>query len=200
MNKDKDVTLAQPLSPPAVKPCVLTIFGITGDLTKRLLFPSICNLGSRQLLDENFTIIGISNEKLSDTSFHHLLINNINEFITDPAAKKYAMKLVPKTHYICGDVNTQKTYAELKKKLHALEKITKNVLFYLAVQPDFIPIIAKNLAKNDLLKEQKKEFYDNTVQKINDKLKKYDLTKYPVIDKLLIEINNIIKNMFYFMF
>jgi len=157
MKHDKDISLPQ--SPPAVNPCVLTIFGITGDLTKRLLFPAICNLGSRHLLNENFTIIGISNEKLSNTAFHKLLVKNINEFIKDAAAKKYALQLAAKTHYICGDVKAQKTYAELKKKLQSLENITRNVLFYLAVQPDFIPIIAKNLAGKSLLKEQKKEFY-----------------------------------------
>ena len=160
MNQNEDVTHQQKqLSSSVLSPCVLTIFGITGDLTKRLLFPAICNLGSHGLLNENFIIIGISNEKLSDTSFQKLLIKNINEFIKDPAAKKYAMKLVSKTHYICGDVNTQKTYSELKKKLHSLENITRNVLFYLAVQPNFIPVIAKNLAHNSLLKESKKEFY-----------------------------------------
>lgn len=159
MKSEKEVTLEQPFFATAVNPCILTIFGITGDLTKRLLFPAICNLGYRNLLDENFTIIGISNDKLNQDTFHDLLIKNINTFIKDTAAKKYAKKLISKTHYICGDVNAQKTYTELKNKLKSLEHLTQNVLFYLAVQPDFIPIIAKNLAKNSLLKEQKKEFY-----------------------------------------
>ena len=39
-------------------PCILVIFGIAGDLTKRLLFPAVCNLGSQNLLNNNFRIVG----------------------------------------------------------------------------------------------------------------------------------------------
>ena len=43
-------------------PCIMIIFGIAGDLAKRLLYPAICNLGSKGLLDERFCIVGIAIE------------------------------------------------------------------------------------------------------------------------------------------
>jgi glucose-6-phosphate 1-dehydrogenase len=54
MDKHENVSVAndppQPIRKPA-NPCILVIFGIAGDLTKRLLFPAICILGSNGLLD-----------------------------------------------------------------------------------------------------------------------------------------------------
>jgi glucose-6-phosphate 1-dehydrogenase len=51
--------------------CVLVIFCIAGDLTKRLLYPAICNFGSRGLLDENFCIVGVAMEPYKDESFRN---------------------------------------------------------------------------------------------------------------------------------
>ena len=41
-------------------PCVLVIFGASGDLTKRLLMPAIYNLVNEGLLNEDFAILGIN--------------------------------------------------------------------------------------------------------------------------------------------
>ena len=42
-------------------PCVFVIFGATGDLTKRLLIPSLYNLLANKLLPDKFAIVGVSN-------------------------------------------------------------------------------------------------------------------------------------------
>ena len=89
----------QPARKPA-NPCVLVIFGIAGDLTKRLLFPAICNLGSNGLLDENFCIVGIAIESFTTESFREQLIKDINEFVTDPSAKEYGLLLVNRVYFL----------------------------------------------------------------------------------------------------
>ena len=40
-------------------PCILVIFGASGDLTKRKLFPALYSLAYRRLLPENFAIVGV---------------------------------------------------------------------------------------------------------------------------------------------
>ncbi len=49
--------------PPARKadPCVMVIFGASGDLTKRKLVPALLNLAAAKLLPEQFAIIGFAN-------------------------------------------------------------------------------------------------------------------------------------------
>ena len=50
-------------------PCVFVIFGATGDLTKRLLIPSLYNLLANKLLPDKFAIIGVSNVKMTSENF-----------------------------------------------------------------------------------------------------------------------------------
>ena len=128
---DQHENIAQPERRPA-KPCQLVIFGIAGDLTKRLLFPALCNLGSAGLLDENFCIVGVAQERYSTASFRKQLIKDIREFISDRAARKYGLLLVKRVHYISGDFSDSKVYTALKRKLAELEtnKASKNYLFY----------------------------------------------------------------------
>ena len=45
---------------PPADPCTLVIFGASGDLTKRLLLPSLGNLRERALLADDFTVVGFA--------------------------------------------------------------------------------------------------------------------------------------------
>ena len=46
-------------SNPTSQPCVLVIFGASGDLTKRLLMPALYNLACDGLLPEQFALVGV---------------------------------------------------------------------------------------------------------------------------------------------
>lgn len=146
-------------------PCVLVIFGIAGDLTKRLLFPALCNIGSQGLLDENFCIIGVAIESYTDTSFREQLIKDINEFVTDPQAREYGLLLIKRVYYISGDFSDPKIYTQLKNKLAQLasQKASKNCLFYFAAPPAFIEIIANRLGEAALLDEMNGEYFRRIV-------------------------------------
>ena len=48
---------------------VLVIFGASGDLTKRMLMPSLYELHVRQMLPERFVILGTSRKSMSDDEF-----------------------------------------------------------------------------------------------------------------------------------
>lgn len=72
MKKLDNPTDSTTLSQNPANPCVLIIFGIAGDLTKRLLYPAFCNLESKKLLNENFYIVGVAMEKYTNHSFSGL--------------------------------------------------------------------------------------------------------------------------------
>ena len=46
-------------------PCVMVIFGATGDLTKRKLFPALYNLAKDKFLPDNFAIIGVGRQEMA---------------------------------------------------------------------------------------------------------------------------------------
>ena len=167
------------------KPCILVIFGIAGDLTKRLLYPALCNLGSNGLLDENFCIVGVGQEPYKDTSFRNQLIKNIKEFVTDPAAKKYGLLLAKRVYYIAGDFDNPKVYTLLKKKLAELEikqNASKNCLFYFAAPPQCMEMIATRLSNAALLKEQDGGYFRRMVV---EKPFGHDLDSAVKLNKLL---------------
>jgi glucose-6-phosphate 1-dehydrogenase len=43
---------------PPTEPCIMLLFGASGDLTKRLLVPALYNLACDGLLSDNFALIG----------------------------------------------------------------------------------------------------------------------------------------------
>ena len=54
-------------------PCLITIFGATGDLSHRKLFPSIFHLFQQDNLDEHIAIIGIGRRDYSNEEFRDQL-------------------------------------------------------------------------------------------------------------------------------
>lgn len=175
----------QRLGRPA-NPCVLIIFGIAGDLTKRLLFPAICNLGNAGLLNENFCIVGVSIEPFNTQTFRKQLIKDIHKFIPDKATKKYALHLVNRVYYLSGDFANFNTYKDLKDKLNELTEAdaSKNWLFYFAAPPRFMETIAIHLSKAGLLDENKKYFRRIVVEKPFG----HDLASAKKINKLLLSL------------
>src|SRR5262245_49254511 len=70
-------------SPPGC-PCIMVIFGASGDLTKRLLMPALFNLACDGLLPENFAIIGSAMDPLTTDQFRERMTADIRKFNTRP--------------------------------------------------------------------------------------------------------------------
>ena len=50
-------------------PCILVIFGASGDLTQRKLFPALYSLAFRRLLPERFAVVGTARTEETDDDF-----------------------------------------------------------------------------------------------------------------------------------
>jgi glucose-6-phosphate 1-dehydrogenase len=141
--------------PKIAKPSVIVIFGATGDLTKRLLYPSICHLGSNGLIDEKSCILGVATSQFSTEAFRDEMAKNAQEFISDSEAREFGLAFLKKLHYLSGDFTNNNLYQELKAKLKELAAVaTANNIFYLAVPPNFFGTIAKGLSAVGLLTEE----------------------------------------------
>jgi glucose-6-phosphate 1-dehydrogenase len=146
-------------------PCLMVIFGATGDLTKRLLMPAIYNLDSAKLLPKEFAVLGVSRSGDNDDAFRgdlatfmkEVIGNKTAEFNPDHIDGKAWKDLLDRTHFMPGDFDDPKTYQDLKARLDELEKKYNsggNVLFYLAVAPDFFSKIVKRLGEAGLIEEK----------------------------------------------
>src|SRR6187200_46821 len=54
---------------PAAPPCAMVIFGASGDLTKRKLIPALHNLRRARLLTDDFAVVGVARQSLTDDEF-----------------------------------------------------------------------------------------------------------------------------------
>jgi glucose-6-phosphate 1-dehydrogenase len=142
------------------QPTIFIIFGGTGDLNSRKLAPALYNLFLEGWLPDQFSIIGTGRTPLSDDDFKGKLLDGINSFSRSGKVKddKWA-EFSQHLHYQVSDINNHETYKEFGARIaaHNAEWGTQaNVIYYLAVSPNFFPIIAENISKSNLAEDPEK--------------------------------------------
>src|SRR5271154_6637912 len=147
----------QPDSAPVGSPCVMVIFGASGDLTKRKLIPALINLKQEGLLSEQFAIVGFAFDQMNTESFRALLNEEINKFEDHPVDEKLWQWFLERIYYVQGDFKDPAAYQRLKDQITEAEKKhdTKGNLFhYLAVSFSFFSTIVRKLGDIGLTKEE----------------------------------------------
>jgi len=133
---------------------IFIIFGGTGDLNARKLAPALYNLYLDGWMPEQFSIIGTGRTHLTDVQFRAKLMDDINQFSRSGKVTKAKWDVFSKNiFYQVSDINDFETYKEFGKRVeaHNTEWNTKaNVIYYLAVSPNFFPTIASNISKAHL--------------------------------------------------
>ena len=135
-------------APPA-DPCILVIFGASGDLTRRLLMPALYNLACDGLLPRRFAVVGIAGTELSTEQFRQGLSDEIQGFCTRKTFDAEVWQdLARRFHYTSGDFSDPDAYrrlGELIGRLDAELGIGGNVIFYLATPPSVFAMVARGL-------------------------------------------------------
>ena len=120
-------------------PCIMVIFGASGDLTKRKLIPALYNLAKERLLSKAFAVVGFGRRGMSHEEFRDKCSQDIKEFATglvDPDLWKW---FIQRLYYVSGDAQDQNAYQRLQNQLAEADKkygTQGNYLYYLATEPD----------------------------------------------------------------
>ena len=137
----------------AAGPCVFVLFGAGGDLTKRKLVPALFNLTKANLLPENFAVMGVSVDDLSEEAFR----DQVSEFLpTDDGnagARDWLRQRLFYERGDFGDPNTFSTLREALAKVDAERHTQGNYLFYLATAPKFFAAIVQQLGRAGLAQQ-----------------------------------------------
>jgi glucose-6-phosphate 1-dehydrogenase len=131
-----------------IHPCVLTIFGVTGDLTQRLLFPSIYNLVSAGSLPEEFRLVGVGRRDWTDRTLRNFLNDSLRQFLGGKPLARVTRWLAQRTFYHKTTFDDQAGFTALAQKIQQVaggKKAPVNRLYYLAVAPEFIEQIVQKL-------------------------------------------------------
>jgi glucose-6-phosphate 1-dehydrogenase len=129
---------------------VIVIFGATGDLAKRKLFPSIYHLVQNEKIGKEFAVVGVGRRPWTNDEFRHNVSDSIQTSIKE---SKDLDDFTSHFHYHPFDVTNPSSYLELNDLLTKLDSTYQtegNRIFYLAMAPEFFGTIAKNLKKEGL--------------------------------------------------
>lgn len=138
-------------------PCVMVIFGATGDLTKRKLFPALYNLAKGNLLSRDFAIVCTSRTDMTNEAFRDQITNDMKSFATGEVEPSIWEWFLQRIYYTGGDVQNPECYSKLKALLEQVNQNhgTKgNYFYYLATAPNFFGEIVRQLGAAGLAHEE----------------------------------------------
>ncbi len=134
------------------EPCVVVIFGASGDLTKRKLLPALFHLEQAGLLPKEFAIVGVARRPLQD-EFAKDMRQGIVEFGDVPVGDAKLDEFIGKVSYHALNFDDAAGYAALDTLLQKIDGAhgTKgNRLYYLATAPEYFADITGQLGAQGL--------------------------------------------------
>jgi glucose-6-phosphate 1-dehydrogenase len=145
-----------PYSVPA-DPCVMVIFGATGDLTKRKLFPALYNLAKANLLSREFAIVGLARNEITTEAFREQLTQDIKQFATTDVEPEIWDWFLQRIYYTGCDLQDPQAYQRLKELVEHADQThgcKGNYFYYLATAPQFFGESIRQLGAAGLTREE----------------------------------------------
>ncbi len=141
-------------------PCVLVIFGASGDLTGRKLIPALYELDRQGRLPQGTRVIGMSRTPMSDEAFREKMAEGARMFATGFTDKQWSA-FAGRLFYHAGDAAKADAMPGLSKRIaevgsHAgllRQGGMPNILFYLSVAPNLYEQIIDNAGASGLVAE-----------------------------------------------
>ena len=132
------------------EPCVLVIFGASGDLTHRKLFPALYSLAFRRLLPEQFAVVGVARSEMSDEDWIAEMKKAVQEHGRDEFRDDVWELLADGMRYLAMDFADGSKEDELAKTLNELDRergTGENRVYYFAVPPNAIGTLIDELGR-----------------------------------------------------
>jgi glucose-6-phosphate 1-dehydrogenase len=131
------------------EPCLMVIFGATGDLSGRKLLPALYNLAKQRLLPAGFGVVGAAIDDLTDESFRQRAAEKIKEFSrTQPIDQSVLNAFLSACFYVKVDFGKLDDFKALQRRLGELDTsrhVTGNRMFYCATPPPTYETIVEQL-------------------------------------------------------
>ncbi len=131
------------------------LFGATGDLAKRKIFPALYKLFLDDKMPNSFSIIGLGRREWSDYTFQIHVEQSIQTFSRHSIHDSSKMeKFLDAFRYCSLDVAEREGYKRLLETIERREEqlgIPENRMFYLSVAPEFVDVIASNIKEGGII-------------------------------------------------
>lgn len=136
--------------------CVMVIFGVSGDLTKRKLFPALYNLVKDNLLPKQFAIVGVGRHEISPEEFRKKVAQELAEFATSQVESEVVTWLTDRLyHHVMNfeDADAYRTLGDLLRQVDKDHGTGGNYFYYLATAPEYFGPITRLLGDAHLTQQ-----------------------------------------------
>jgi glucose-6-phosphate 1-dehydrogenase len=134
-------------------PCVLVLFGVTGDLASKKLLPAVYDLANRGLLPPGFSLVGFARRDWQDQDFVQLTHDAVKAHARTPFREDVWNQLVEGIRFVSGEFADDAAFDRLAETVHELDAdrgTGGNYAFYLSVPPNAFPVVVQQLKRSGL--------------------------------------------------
>jgi glucose-6-phosphate 1-dehydrogenase len=139
------------------QPAALIIFGASGDLTKRKLFPSLYRLYKNRMLAENFFILGTSRIEFTTERYRAAMHDAVREAMPGEFDQAVWQQFEPHIYYSTFDYGDLSSYTvdlvDILPRIESKHQTGGNRIFYLAIPPIVFETVIHNLGTAGLSRE-----------------------------------------------
>ena len=139
--------------PRVAGPCVLVLFGVTGDLSRKKLLPAIYDLANRGLLPPGFAVVGFARRDWEHEDFRQLAHDAVKEHARTPFREEVWNQLSEGIQFVPGTFDDDAAFETLAKTVKELDEkrgTGGNYAFYLSIPPKFFQDVVKQLQRSGL--------------------------------------------------
>jgi glucose-6-phosphate 1-dehydrogenase len=140
-----------------IEPFTIVLFGGTGDLSRRMLLPSLYQLHHDGRLPNEFSILAFGQPAMSDDDYRHLARRALAEFtastLTEGIWQDFSRHLFHMSSRFDDDEGYRNLYHRLGDLCVPNASHKKEVIFYLAVPPVYAPLIVTKLGTHSLCED-----------------------------------------------
>jgi glucose-6-phosphate 1-dehydrogenase len=132
------------------EPCVLVIFGASGDLTQRKLMPALYSLAVRRLLPDQFAVLGAARSSETDEEFRERMKEAVQKYARDEFQQEVWDGLAGAMYYSTLDFSDDAGEDDLARRLGEIDREHKtdgNRVYYFAVPPSAIGTLVEEIAE-----------------------------------------------------
>ncbi|MCP3738575.1 glucose-6-phosphate dehydrogenase [Rossellomorea sp. BNER] len=129
---------------------LLMIFGATGDLAKRKLYPSLYHLFNKGKISKDFAVVGVARREWTEEQFKKHVEDSV---LTSIGTEENIDEFISHFYYQSHDVSDTESYIALKNLADSLDNkynLHGNRVFYLAMAPEFFGTITDHLKSDGL--------------------------------------------------
>ena len=132
------------------EPCALVIFGASGDLTQRKLFPALYSLAFRRLLPEHFGVVGVARSEETTEGWVEAMREAVEKHARDELRQDVWDALAEGMRYVATDFADETGEDRIVEVLNELDETrgtAGNRIYYLAVPPEAIGTLGREIGK-----------------------------------------------------